>query len=100
MEDVEVLTRNSQCDYAWVKSSNGDVVPKAVSLDHGFPVYIGRLQRLVLNINQTKVGKVGTRPPNNRMYYSFGDSETTTQKNYEVLVCNQKKNSSEVAPEL
>jgi hypothetical protein len=99
MEDIKVLTTTSHRDYAWVKSSYGDVVPKAVTLNHGSPVYIGRQERIVSRLSQTRVGKVGTRRPNNRMYYWFNDMESSTQENYEVLVCNKKENCSSVVPE-
>ena len=92
---VEYYAKESRCDYKWVPSSNGEIVPNAIMFRSlSFTFYVGRTK----SFNSVQVGKVSLE--HHTMYYAYG-SKAYSVKNYEVLVCNKKLEptiSTNVAP--
>ena len=81
---VEYYAKESRCDYKWVPSSNGEIVPNAIMFRSlSFTFYVGRTK----SFNSVQVGKVSLE--HHTMYYAYG-RKAYSVKNYEVLVCNKK----------
>lgn len=78
---VEYYAREPTCNYNWIPSSNGQVVPNAVQFTSAsYTFYVGRafLQ------GSTQLGKVTLE--HRVMYYAFSGKGHATAS-YEVLIC-------------
>ena len=81
-EEVEYYAKESHCEYAWVPSDHGKIVPGAVTFrSYPYTYYIGR----ATIYNSTQVGRVNLE--RFQMFYAYGGKGYQVNT-YEVLVCN------------
>lgn len=82
---VEYYAKEATCNYKWVSSSKGQVVPNAIQFKSSpFTFYVGRTR----SHGSTQVGKVALQ--HKKMYYAHG-SEVYRTASYDVLVCDRVK---------
>lgn len=81
---VEYYSKENECEYKWINSSDGNQVENAISVESlGKTYYIGR----VLFMDSYHLGSVLLNYT--YVYYNFND-ETKSSSTYEVLTCEEK----------